>query len=135
MSDPKSAASAAKSYRQFPGRRLILSFFRILHLTGIVGVGSGLLHSAPLPSQDMFLVLLVGSGVAMFALDFWSNPAYVRQMAGAAMFAKLLLVAWFAFDPAQRAWLFWAMLVFSTLIAHAPGRIRHRSLFGRVRGA
>ena len=132
MSDPKPAASAAKSYRQFPGRRLILSLFRILHLTGIVGVGSGLLHPTPLPSQDVFLVLLVGSGVAMLALDFWSNPAYVRQMAGVAMFAKLLLVAWFAFDPGQRAWLFWAMLVFSTLIAHAPGRIRHRKVFGKV---
>lgn len=135
MSEPKRAAAAvAETYRQFPGRRWMISLLRVLHLAGVVGVGAGLLVAAPVPAYHVFIVLLVGSGVAMLALDFWSNASYARQLAGVMMFAKLVLLVWFAFDPARRAWLFWTTLAFSTLLAHAPGRFRHRTLFGRIKG-
>ncbi len=65
----------------------------------------------------------------MVGLDLWSNPAYLRQVAGLWMAIKLALVAWLAFDAARAAWLFWLVLVLSVLAAHAPARFRHRDLW------
>lgn len=134
MSARKSAAVPAPgTYRDFPGRRWIVSLLRMLHLAGVVGVGAELLTHAPVAGYDAFVMILVGSGAAMMALDFWSNPQYITQVAGVAVFVKLGLLAWFAADPEQRMWLFWIVLGWSTLAAHAPARIRHRRALGSGR--
>jgi len=79
---------------------------------------------------DAFVILLVGSGAAMLALDFWSNPQYPAQFAGVAIIVKLGLLAWYVADSGQRMWLFWVVLAWSTLAAHAPARLRHRRALG-----
>ena len=38
------------------------------------------------------------------------------------------LRGWFAADPARRPLLFWLILVFSVIFAHAPASFRHRRL-------
>lgn len=116
------------TYRDFAGRRWLVSVLRAMHLAGMVGVGAGLLGAAPAMGVDAFLALLVISGVAMVSLDFWSNPGYPRQVAGAAMLAKLGLLVWYALDVGHRIWLFWLILAVSSLTAHAPARLRHRRL-------
>jgi hypothetical protein len=37
----------------------------------------------------------------------------------------LLLVAWMVFDPRQASWLFWTLLVASSVASHAPKGFRH----------
>jgi len=134
MSARKTAVSPPPPpYRDFPGRRWFVSALRMLHLAGMVGVGAELLVAGPVAGYDAFVMLLVASGAAMLALDFWSNPLYPTQFAGVAVLIKLGLLAWFVSAPGQRMWLFWIVLGWSTLAAHAPARLRHRRAIGPSR--
>ncbi len=92
----------------------------------VVGVGAGLLAGgAP---ADVFVWLMVLSGFAMAGLDAWSNPLWLKEYAGLSLLAKFALLGWFAADPAARPALFWTILVFSVIFAHAPASFRHRSI-------
>lgn len=113
-------------YRDFPGRRWLVVFLRAAHLAGVVGVGAGLLSGTD--AGGAFAGLLVISGLLMAALDAWSNPVWLRELAGLSLLVKLVLLLWFAADEAARPALFWTILVFSTLFSHAPASFRHRQL-------
>jgi hypothetical protein len=134
MPQRPTAATSTPSYRDFPARRWLVSLLRMAHLIGMVGVGAGLLVAVPVAGFDGFVIMLVASGVAMLALDFWANPHYSREAAGIAVLAKLCLLLWYVLDAAQRPWLFWVILAVSTLAAHAPARLRHRRILGRAKG-
>lgn len=110
----------------------MIVFLRAAHLVGLVGGGAAFLGGQPLAGNPFVLTLLF-SGVAMVLADLAASPAYLGQVAGAAVLVKLLLIAWFAAVPAHREAVFWILLVFSAVIAHAPARVRHRSLFGAGR--
>ena len=112
--------------RDFPGRRWLNLSLRTLHLSGIVLLGAGLLGAGNV-TAGAWLTLI--SGLAMFAGDAWANPAHLREVAGFGVLAKLALVAVMAAYPSGALPMFWAILVISTLLSHAPGAIRHRRLF------
>lgn len=94
-----------------------------------MGVGAGLLTGKAADGEVGFVVLLVLTGVAMAALDFWANPRYLDQWAGLAVLVKLGFLGAYLLASSQRHWLFWVILAISTLAAHAPARLRHRSPF------
>lgn len=111
--------------RDFPGKRWMVNLLRAAHLVGIVGLGAGILAEMPESRWFAFGMATLASGMAILALDSWSRPGYFRENVGLAMSGKLallgLLLAW----PAQRAVLFWLVLVLSVLFAHAPASLRH----------
>lgn len=115
---------ASLGYRDFPGRRWLVVALRAGHIAGVVGVGSGLLAGG-LPAAEQFVLLLVLSGIGMAALDAWSNPNWLMEYAGLSLLAKFVLLGWFLVDAAARPALFWVILVFSVVFAHAPARFRH----------
>jgi hypothetical protein len=112
--------------RDFPGRRALNLILRTAHLAGVVLLGAALLGGTS-PQAGIWLTLASGAG--MFAGDFWVNPGHVREAAGAGVLLKLLLVAAMAVWPASALPLFWAILILSALLSHAPGRLRHHRLF------
>ena len=112
--------------RDFPGRRWLNLGLRTVHLAGIVLLGAALLGAGE-AGAAAWLTLL--SGLAMFAGDAWANPAHLREVAGFGVLAKLGLVALMVAHPASALPVFWAVLVLSTLLSHAPGALRHRRLF------
>ena len=112
--------------RDFPGRRWLNLSLRAAHLAGIVLLGAALLGGTS-PQAGIWLTLASGAG--MFAGDLRANPAHVREAAGAGVVLKLLLVAAMAVWPASALTLFWAILVLSALLSHAPGSLRHHRLF------
>lgn len=116
--------SASSRYRDFPGRRWLGVALRAAHLAGVVGVGAGLVGGATADSH--FSMLLVLSGLGMAALDAWSNPRWLAEPAGLSLLVKFALLGWFFFDEARRPALFWTILVFSVIFAHAPASFRHR---------
>lgn len=116
--------AAPSAYRDFPGRRWLGVLLRAAHLAGVVGVGAGLLTG----EGAGFVYLMVLSGVAMAMLDAWSRRRWLRELAGLSMLVKFALLGWFAADPARRPLLFWLILVFSVIFAHAPASFRHRRL-------
>jgi len=112
--------------RDSPGRRWLNLSLRTVHLAGIVLLGSALLGAGE-AGTAAWLTLI--SGLAMFAGDAWANPAHLREVAGFGVLAKLGLVALMVAHPASALPVFWAILVLSTLLSHAPGALRHRRLF------
>ena len=127
-------------YRDFPGRALLISLFRIGHVAGLVGVAAWVLGGQDLAAAGAaampvfvhgaaFAFLLVGAGLGILAVDAWSNPSHFRQVNGLAVILKLVLVALMVVWGEARVFLFWTILVYSVAISHAPGRIRPRRLF------
>ena len=111
----------AKPVRDFPGKRWLVNLLRALHLVGVVGV----LGDIPEARWIAFGITAVVSGFIILALDGWSRPGYVREYVGLAMAGKLTLLGILLAWPAQRAVLFWLILVLSVLFAHAPASLRH----------
>ncbi|MCM8596711.1 hypothetical protein [Accumulibacter sp.] len=122
------------TFRDFRARHWLIVGLRAVHLVGVVGVGSRLISSGPTETGDAFAGVLVGSGLAMIAIDLWTRPACIGEVTGLAMLAKLGLLAWMAADDTSRIALFRIILVFSALIAHVPARLRHRRVAGLGRG-
>ena len=114
--------------REFPGKRWLINLLRAAHLVGVTGVGAGVLAAWPFAQWQPFAMLLLASGLLILLVDWWSNPRHLLQVNGVSALVKLALMAWFVAQPATRDWLFWSILVFSVLIAHAPGRLRHFDL-------
>lgn len=112
--------------RDFPGRRWLNLGLRTVHLAGIVLLGAALLGAGEL-AFGAWLTLL--SGLGMFAGDAWANPGHVREIAGCGVLLKLALIALMVAAPATALPVFWAILVLSTLLSHAPGALRHQRLF------
>ena len=125
MVSKKDSADSAK-FRDFPGRRWLIVVLRAVHLVGLVGTGAALLGTAPLDAQMPFVMALMLSGMAMLAVDILAAPAYLAEVAGGAILLKLALLAWLVLDPPRQLPLFWTVLVFSAVVAHAPAWVRHR---------
>jgi hypothetical protein len=111
--------------RDFPGKRWAVNLLRAVHLIGVVGLGAGVLGELDAPRWFAFGLTASLSGLLILAIDGWSRPGYFGQYVGLAMVGKLILLAVLLVWPSQRAVLFWSILVFSVLFAHAPARLRH----------
>lgn len=111
--------------RDFPGKRWLVNLLRAAHLIGVVGLGAGVLTELPEARWLAFGLTALTSGLAILALDAWSRAGYFREYVGLAMAGKLVLLGALLAWPAERAALFWLILVFSVLFAHAPASVRH----------
>jgi hypothetical protein len=129
----KGAAGSAK-FRDFTGRRWLIVALRAVHLVGLVGTGAALLGSAPIAGQMPFIITLMLSGIAMLVIDLWAAPGYLAEVAGGAIVVKLSLLVWLVLDPPRQLPLFWTILVFSAVVAHAPAWVRHRRFIGARQG-
>lgn len=123
-----SDAGEPENRRDFFGRSLLINLLRALHLVGVVGLGAAALGIRPVSETAAFVGILIASGVLIAALDRWANPAYFFQLNGLAVLLKVLLLAGVGMLAGFNALLFWAVLVGSVLVAHAPRRLRHRKV-------
>lgn len=112
--------------RDFPGKRWINVILRTLHIGGLVLFGSALLGNGSIALSG---TILLSSGIVMFAIDTWSKPGHVREIAGFGILIKLTLIGLATATPALALPAFWCILAFSTILAHAPRHVRHRRLF------
>lgn len=96
---------------------------RSAHLVGVVVVGAAVVigQTPAVPAA----ALMAFSGLAMLGMDLVARRLSLRELAGAFVIVKLALVAWMAFDPSQGSWIFWLLLVGSSVTAHAPKDVRH----------
>ncbi|MBP9799532.1 MAG: hypothetical protein KBD39_05375 [Sterolibacterium sp.] len=119
--------------RNFPGRLLLLSSLRVAHLVGVVGSGAVLLGAQPLAEAEVYALVLIGSGMGMVLLDCIVNPDYLRQVSGLGIMLKLLLLSVSILLAGLVVPVFWAVLVGSVLLSHAPRWLRHRQVLPRRR--
>lgn len=117
--------------RDFRGRLLLLSLLRVAHLVGVVGSGAVLLGAQPLAGSEAYALVLVGSGLGILLLDRWTNPDHLRQVSGLGILLKIALLSATVLLAGLIEPVFWAVLVGSVLLTHAPRRVRHRLIFRR----
>jgi len=82
--------------------------------------------------QNAAIAVLV-TGLGLAGLYTFSNGAWLIQLCGQAVIAKLALVAAMTIWPDSATALFFVLLVLSTAIAHAPASVRHYSIYHRRR--
>lgn len=114
--------------RHVPGGRWLSVALRAVHLLAVVGLGAAV-HGAPLDAPTIGLVVLA-TGVALFALDLYTYPHHLREVAGQSVLVKLVLVAGVVAGETIRLPLFWLVVLWSAVFSHAPGSLRHRRPFG-----
>lgn len=108
-----------------PGRRWVMVALRTVHLVAVIALGALLLGAPALPGWSAAWVAgaVLGSGLAMLALDLLAHCDYLRTVAGITVLLKLLLAAILAIAP-EPLW-FWGAVVLSAVVSHAPARVRH----------
>lgn len=117
-----------KQRRDFAGRRWLTIALRSVHLAGVVLVGAAVL-GAGVDRHAAGMVMLF-TGLALYALEVWSNPAHFGELAGVFIPLKLLLVLVMVLYPENTAAIFWVLLIASSVVSHAPGNFRHVRIWG-----
>lgn len=121
------------SARSFFALRWLNITLRSLHLVGMAGMAGGYLYSGSLNPLYDFWQLTLLSGVAMVTLALWSDGRWLLQLRGAVILFKLLLLSLLPWLDSRieygAAWGFVVIILLSSLIAHAPGRVRYRFVF------
>lgn len=99
-----------------------------------LGIG---LRSAHLAAMALMAVQLVGglpvhgaaatllTGLALLASELADHRVHLLELAGTVVLFKLALVAGMVLWPAAAVPLFWAVLLLSAVVSHAPKGLRH----------
>lgn len=114
--------------RSFSGDRWVNILLRALHLVGIAGIGGGFLFNLPKAQYASFWQLTLLSGGLLVLLYAWENGRWFLQVKGVSILLKLLLLVVANLISAWRAEIFTLIIILSTLVAHAPGKVRGFSL-------
>lgn len=104
-------------------RRWLSVLLRAAHLVAVIGFAAKFLSGNPHPPDWVIAVLL--TGVVLFAHDISAAPKRLFELAAASVLAKLALIAAMLLFPAWQTPLFWAVVVWSVIFAHAPASFRH----------
>ncbi len=115
--------------RGFPGRRWVNIALRTVHLLGVAGMGGGWLYGADPEAWRPYLWLTLASGTAMVVLELAATCLWVLQLRGLAVVAKLALIGLDAPFPESTPWVLAAVIVLSSVFAHAPADVRYFSPF------
>ncbi len=116
-------------HRTTPALRWLNVVLRGLHVATVIALGAALLGAPLSPYRQSLGVLF--TGLAMMALDLWGKPRMLLEWSGAALVLKLAVVAWMAADAGLRLPLFWAVVAWSAIFAHAPASFRHAAWWVR----
>ncbi|MEH6627640.1 MAG: hypothetical protein V7739_14445 [Motiliproteus sp.] len=116
--------------RDFAGKRWIKIALRTLHLMGLAGIGGAYFYTVEASLWLPFLWITMISGLLMLAVEVWSHGIWLLQLRGLAILFKIGLLSISAllpaaFDPA----LIMVVILISSVISHAPGRLRYYSPF------
>jgi hypothetical protein len=109
--------------RDSEAERWLAVLLRALHLASVVALGAQVM-GAPM-NAHVAPAAVLGSGTVMLLMDLRARRIALRELAGAAVLAKLALVAWMALDAPRAPWIFWLLVLGSAITSHAPKRFRH----------
>ncbi len=102
---------------------------RTLHLLAVAGVGGGILFGLEQDLWRSYWLLALVSGGLMMLVDIIANPLWLIQVRGLVIFLKLALLAMLGSYPSLDGYLLGAIIVISTVISHAPGKLRYYSVY------
>ena len=93
------------------------------HLLAVTWLAAGVL-GAPTP-VGRAAAWVFGTGLALALVDLRARRISLRELAGAVVLLKLAASAWMAWQPGAAVPVFVAVVVVSSLVAHAPKWVRH----------
>ena len=114
--------------RSFSGKRWVKIALRTLHLIGTAGAGGGFLYGASEGFWLPYWWLTLGSGVALVAIELWSNGVWLVQVRGAAVLAKLVMLSCIPLLPEAGGAILILIIAISAVSSHAPASVRYFSL-------
>ena len=100
-------------------------------MLAVAGVGGGILFALEKDLWINYWWLALVSGVLMMVMDIAANPVWIVQVRGVVIIIKLILLALMVSYPAWGSFLLIVIIVISTVISHAPGKLRYYSLYHR----
>lgn len=119
--------------RRLPGHRGLKVCLRAVHtLAAGVLVGAWLLD-APDPARATWLWATIASGAAMLLLDLVESGAFLLQLRGAVLLAKLALLAGLPMYGNAGGEVLAGLFLVAVVSSHAPSRWRYLVLLGRSR--
>ena len=119
--------------RSFPGMRWVNIALRTLHLIGVAGLGGAYLYAAPQLQWQPYLLLTLLSGIGLVAISIYATALWLLQLRGLVILFKLVLLGLMLWWPGFSLPLGIAVIVLSSVIAHAPGNFRYYSPWHRRR--
>jgi len=123
--------------RDFRGRRKVKMVRRAAHVL-CAGVLVGAYVFAVGPAQrETWLIATISSGALLLALDLHETAAFLLQVRGLFLMAKISVVIALPWLGGSAAWVLATVLGLSVISSHAPSRVRYRFWVaaGRVRGS
>ncbi|MEW6071791.1 MAG: hypothetical protein AB1726_04230 [Planctomycetota bacterium] len=119
--------------RSFPGQRGLKVLLRGVHVLGAgVYAGAIVLDVAP-AARPPWLLAALGTGLLLLAFDLYETGAFLLQMRGVVVLAKLLLLGVAPFLGAAAPWVLGAVVVGSVISSHASSGFRYFLVWGRGR--
>ena len=94
----------------------------------MAGVGGGILFGLEKSLWLNYWWLAVGTGILMMLIDVISNPVWLVQIRGVTVFVKLALLVMMVMFPAWDSTLLVMIIIMSSVISHAPGKLRYYSV-------
>ena len=116
--------------RRLPAHRALGIAFRTAHLAAFGVVLGGHVFDVEPPRLIPFLIMTIGSGAALMALELASTFAWLLTVKGVAVLLKLALLAMIPLFWDQRVALLLAVVAIASISSHMPARFRHYR-FGR----
>jgi hypothetical protein len=113
------------TFTHLPALRWLSVVLRGLHLVAVIGFGAAML-GAPLSLHQQSIGVLL-TGVAMLALDLWNKPRMLLEWSGVALVIKLGVVFVMMLNSEIQLPLFWVLVAWSAIFAHAPASFRHKT--------
>jgi hypothetical protein len=122
--------------RGFRGRRALKVALRAAHVLCAGVLTGAYVLGASEAARHGWLWAAVGSGGAILLLDLHESAAFLLQLRGFVMAAKLALLALLPLFAPHEAWVLAGLVLGSVASSHAPAAFRYRVLVGgsRVRG-
>lgn len=108
--------------------RLLQVALRTVHIMAMALLLGALPFGAGFEQLQVAILLTVGSGLALFALDLAKSPQVLFQGSGIAVLVKLALLGCGHLWPGQRIAWYLAATAVASIGSHMPGRWRHYSL-------
>lgn len=118
--------------RNFPGMRWVNILLRTVHLIGVAGLAGAYLYAAAPELWRPYLWLTLLSGLGLIGVSLYSSGVWLVQLRGLVILFKLLLLFLMLLWPVFRLELGLAVIILSSVIAHAPGALRYYSPWHRL---
>jgi hypothetical protein len=119
--------------RFFAGQRWVKIVLRALHVLASGVAAGAYLVEAPDPVRTHWLVALSATGMAMLLFDLFETGAFLLQVRGLVVLAKIVLLGALPLCGPAQGWILAALLGISVVSSHASSKVRYVMVFGRGR--